>query len=125
MKKYLGIALLCFVAMSSYSQCPSTVYVRDLGKYARVERCQKDKGEAINMVISFHTEETYNYGKWRSYYANGAPREEGFITLEFLMNTKMRQPGYLGYKSKPYVEKRVGKWIYWDTKGNQTVEFYQ
>jgi hypothetical protein len=123
MKNYIGIALLCFVTMSSYSQCPSTVYVRDLGKYARVERCQKDKGEAINMVISFHTEETYNYGKWRSYYANGAPREEGFITLETSMNTQMRDLSR-SYKPKPYVEKRIGKWIFWDTEGNQTVAFY-
>jgi hypothetical protein len=121
MKKYLGMALFCLIALRAYSQCPATVYVRDLGKYAKVERCEKDKGESINMVINIFNEETYNYGKWKYYYSDGKPRAEGFITLEASLNTRVMDYGDI---PKRYVEKRVGRWIYWDSKGNQTVEFY-
>jgi hypothetical protein len=122
MRKYIGIALFCLIAIEAYSQCPSTVYVRDLGKYGKVERCQiTEEGEVINLVINFYSEQTYNYGKWKVYYPNGEPKEEGFITLD--ASGKSRNIDF-GAESNRYTEKRVGNWIFWDQQGNQTVNLY-
>jgi hypothetical protein len=87
----------------------------------KVESCQSEKGKAINIVISFYNEQTYNYAKWKSYYANGEPKEEGFITLESAGRSPISEPGY---NPKPYTEKRAGKWLFWDERGNQIVMVY-
>lgn len=121
MRKCLVVIVLYILTIRVYSQCSYTVYVRDLGKYGKVESSQREKGEAINKVISFYNEQTYNYRRWKRYYVNGEPKEEVFITLESAGRSPISEPGY---NPKPYTEKRVGKWLFWDERGNQTVMVY-